>query len=143
MNGEILTINNEAELGLSVEPDKNQELPNRSASRNMIAQNDEMRNYSMAEMDDQYAAAVKSGDMDRAQWMVNMAAEKAGYTETVYHGTESFGFTKFDMDRSQNEIFVSYNPNLAKTYTSILSKQPKWDYLPIVLHLQIDRLQFP
>ena len=37
--------------------------------------------------DVEYMAAVKSGDMDLAQSMVESAAKRAGYDETWYHGT--------------------------------------------------------
>ncbi len=39
------------------------------------------------ETDAAYLAAVKAGDMDTAQRMVDEAAEKAGYTIKAYHGT--------------------------------------------------------
>lgn len=51
--------------------------------------------YSMREQDEQYSAAVKAGDMDAAQRMVDAVAQQNGYTMKVYHGTPTGGFTVF------------------------------------------------
>ena len=69
--------------------------------------------------DEEYMQAVNSGDMDRAQWYVNNAAEKAGYDieNVAYHGSSDFGFTEFNMKRSQEAIFVAYNKETSGTYT--------------------------
>ena len=58
-------------------------------------QDDGLRN---SEKDTEYLAAVKRGDMETAQRMVDEAAEKAGYTIKAYHGTRADFFT-FDKDR--------------------------------------------
>lgn len=43
-----------------------------------------------------YLAAVQAGDLDKAQEMVNEAAQSAGYSVgPVYHGTSSYGFSEF------------------------------------------------
>ena len=75
--------------------------------------------YSMRE-DENYRAAVNSGDMDQAQWYVNEAAERAGYDieNVAYHGTDDFGFTKFDLEKGRDTIFVAYVKNVAGTYTN-------------------------
>ena len=44
-------------------------------------------NFSMAEMDDQYDAAVKSGNVAEQQKLVYAAGAKNGYTIKAYHGT--------------------------------------------------------
>ena len=53
------------------------------------------RNYSIAQRDETYTKAVENGDMETAQRMVDEAADQAGYTEEVYHGTPTGGFTVF------------------------------------------------
>lgn len=51
--------------------------------------------------DDDYMAAVNSGNMDEAQRLVDEAAKKAGYgEENYYHGTLNTRFTAFDKERS-------------------------------------------
>ena len=47
-------------------------------------------------LDDEYMAAVESGDMETAQKLVETAAKEAGYRENVFHGTYDFGTTKFN-----------------------------------------------
>lgn len=71
------------------------------------------------EIDEQYDAALKSNDMDAAAKLVKEAAEKAGYTEDIYHGTRSFGFTKFNLDKMADgiSIFTTSDRNLAETYS--------------------------
>ena len=44
--------------------------------------------YSIAEMDEQYMQAVRDGDMEAAQRMVEQAAAEAGYTFVGYHGSQ-------------------------------------------------------
>lgn len=45
--------------------------------------------------DEEYVRALESGNEETAQQMVDEAAEAAGYTEKVYHGTPNSGFTQF------------------------------------------------
>lgn len=52
--------------------------------------------FSTREQDQEYMDAVDSGDMDKAQQMVDRAAEAAGYTIRGDHGTVSKYFTIFD-----------------------------------------------
>lgn len=52
--------------------------------------------------DKDYLAAVESGDMDKAQEMVDEAAAKAGYTINGYHGTTQT-FTIFDRSKGNAE----------------------------------------
>ena len=61
----------------------------------------------VAERDTDYLAAVKSGDMDTARRMVEEAARDAGYTEHLYHGTQSFGFTVLDDSKFKNAAFYT------------------------------------
>ena len=53
-------------------------------------------------LDEEYLAAVKRGDMETAQRMVNEAAARAGYVVRAYHGTSSYGFTEFRKGVSLN-----------------------------------------
>lgn len=66
-----------------------------------------------------YMAAVERGEMDEAAKYVKEYAASKGFdtSEKAYHGTPLFGFTRFDMQNSQDEIFVAYNPKTAGTYT--------------------------
>lgn len=50
-------------------------------------------------MDEEYLAAVKAGDMDTAQRMVDEAAQAAGYTMKVYHGS-----SRRSKSRSRGEV---------------------------------------
>lgn len=51
------------------------------------------------QIDRDYLTAVERGDLDTAQRMVDEAAQEAGYSSPLplYHGTNSFGFTEFDL----------------------------------------------
>ena len=71
------------------------------------------------ELDTEYLSAVNRGDMETAQRMVDEAAKKAGYKDTLYHGTKSFGFTEFDASRSDDKIsfFVTSSEDIAQTYS--------------------------
>jgi hypothetical protein len=56
--------------------------------------------YSISEdTDGDYLDAVKRGDMDTAQRMVDAAAKSAGYTISAYHGTPNADFNVFDKER--------------------------------------------
>ena len=74
--------------------------------------------YSDRAQDQAYMEAVNSNDMDTAQKMVDEAAERAGYPVKAYHGTSSFGFTKFDpkMSDDKTTLFFTDNIKIASTY---------------------------
>ena len=70
--------------------------------------------------DTEYMDAVNSGDMVKAQQMVDEAAKRAGYTALkLYHGTRNFGFKKFDVNRMDDKmsIFVTDNERIAESYS--------------------------
>lgn len=46
--------------------------------------------------DREYLSAVKSGDMETVQRLVDEAAKEAGYTVKAYHGTRNSDFTIFN-----------------------------------------------
>lgn len=55
-----------------------------------------------------YEDAVKNGDTQRAQELVDEAAEQAGYTLKVYHGTPNSGrFNVFDASKLSNSKLAS------------------------------------
>ena len=54
--------------------------------------------------DTDYLAAVKSGDMETAQKMVDEAAKKAGYDLKAFHGTGE-SFTKVDFKKGSQGLF--------------------------------------
>ena len=78
--------------------------------------------YSLPEADRlrdaEYQRAVESGDEEKQEKLVKEAAEAAGFsTEEAYHATYNFGFTEFDKELSQDQIFVAFNDVTAQTYT--------------------------
>lgn len=76
--------------------------------------------FSTAEMDEEYLAAVERGDMKTAQKIVLAAAKAAGYdSETIYHGTQHFGFTEFDLEKMDDgrSIFATNDRDVAATYS--------------------------
>lgn len=70
--------------------------------------------------DSDYLSAVERGDMKTAQQMVDEAAKAAGYNSPkLYHGTRSFGFTKFDLNKMDDgiSIFLTSTEETASTYS--------------------------
>ena len=78
-----------------------------------------------------YDKAVKSGDMKTAQAYVDAVLASKGYTYDAYHGSDTFGFTRFDADEmaridAHNSgdtnngmlIFASRTRETASTYTA-------------------------
>ena len=72
----------------------------------------------LSDMDEDYMQAAESGDTETAQRMVDEAANAAGYTKKVYHGTDAFGFTEIDFKKSDDFIsfFATDSPETADTY---------------------------
>lgn len=85
-----------------------------------------------------YDKAVKSGDMKTAQSYVDAVLASKGYTYDAYHGSQTFGFTKFDPKTageigahyshgtSDNEIiiFAAKNKRTAATYAETPEVKP-------------------
>ena len=83
--------------------------------------------YSVSDND--YRKAVESGDVVRAQEMVDEAAKKAGYVQAVFHGTDE-EFNKFDRNIAKQKaaehnwlasypagtIFLASNRSTASVY---------------------------
>lgn len=77
---------------------------------------------SPAELDKQYLSAVKNNDIATAQKIVDDVAKENGYNSPVlYHGTHSFGFTNFDLDKMDDKrsIFLTSSKNIASTYSGV------------------------
>ena len=118
-DGTVLTIEKEASAR-NAEDVKSQGLPIRHASNDNITQEaDESKRYSTAELDEEYSKAVSSGDTERQQELVEEAAARKGYTDKAYHGTNMFGFTRFNLEDGEGTIFVAYSQELAETYTQV------------------------
>ncbi len=98
-----------------------------SASENNVPQPENKVNDKLSVRargrDAAYMQALDSGDEEEAQLMVDEAARDAGYTDKAYHGSPSFGFTQFDMENGQGQIFVAYDRDLAKTYGPMLENK--------------------
>lgn len=94
-----------------------------NSAKNSLPQNSEKSSentqYSLSYNDNQYIDAVNQGDNATAQMLVKESAEKAGYTDVLYHGTKQFGFTEFDASKSDDKIsfFVAGSDDIAQTYS--------------------------
>ena len=54
----------------------------------------------------------------KLQALVERAARKAGYNSPkLYHGTQAFGFTRFDLSKGNGLIFASSNLDTSLTYS--------------------------
>lgn len=78
-----------------------------------------------SEADSKYDSAVKSGDIETAQRLVDEAAKNAGYTTKAYHGTLTKGITEFKKSFigsrfSYDEVgfFFTDNLKLAEDYAT-------------------------
>lgn len=77
------------------------------------------------EANDAYLKAAESGDIETAQRYVDAVLEARGYTVDAFHGTDTFGFTKFDFKKmfgidKKNEflnIFTTKSEDVAGSYT--------------------------
>lgn len=81
-----------------------------------------------SEVDNQYSQAVKNNDIETAQRLVNNKAMSWGaYSEDgktptkLYHGTQSFGFTEFALDKMDDgrSIFLTDSKEIASTYSGV------------------------
>lgn len=87
--------------------------------------NAKKKQYSLSEADSKYNSAVKSGDIETAQRLVDEAAKNAGYTTKAYHGTLTKGITEFKKSFigsrfSYDEVgfFFTDNLKLAEDYAT-------------------------
>lgn len=91
-------------------------------------QNGEKIDVEKFSLDEEYSDAVKNNDTETAQRLVdNKAMSWGAYSENgktptkLYHGTESFGFTAFDLSKMDDgrSIFLTNNPEIASTYSGV------------------------
>lgn len=80
-----------------------------------VNENKNKTKYSLKEIETEYDKAVKDNDMDKAAELVQDYAFEKGYTDLVYHGTDQFGFTKFN----EGWVFTTDDLNTAATYSDI------------------------
>ena len=74
--------------------------------------------------DTEYAKLAKDPEKNekRLSQLVEQAAKAEGYdSPLLYHGTQSFGFTAFDLAKTDDgrSIFLTSNPDIASTYSGI------------------------
>ena len=74
--------------------------------------------------DTEYAKLAKDPEKNekRLSQLVEQAAKAAEYdSPLLYHGTQSFGFTGFDLAKTDDgrSIFLTNNPDIASTYSGI------------------------
>lgn len=92
--------------------------------------------------DEDYMKAVESGDMETAQRMVEEAARAAGFNSPLlYHGTGAFGFTEFDLSKSDDgrTIFLTSNEKIASTYSGVTGTRKVSD----VYDKEADKMSLP
>lgn len=83
-------------------------------------------NSSFSVSDADYLAAAESGDEKTAAEMVKKAAEEAGYNSPLlYHGTQNFGFTEFNLNKMGDgrSIFLTSSREIASTYSGVGGKR--------------------
>lgn len=74
--------------------------------------------------DTEYAELAKDPEKNavRLNAMVEAVAKEAGYdSPMLYHGTQSFGFTNFDLSKMDDgrSIFLTSSPEIASTYSGV------------------------
>lgn len=85
--------------------------------------NAKKKQYSLSEADSKYNSAVKSGDIETAQRLVDEAAKNAGYTIKAYHGSRQV-FNEFSKDKRggnthtkvSNDWFFAADKETANSY---------------------------
>ena len=86
--------------------------------------NPDIRYSSRTASDSEYLNLAQNPEENREALsrMVEHAARKAGYdSPMLYHGTQSFGFTNFDLNKMDDKlsIFLTSNPDIAATYSGV------------------------
>ena len=82
-----------------------------SQPESKVKKNSDRNSERNANRDAEYLDAVKRGDTETAQRMVDEAAKKAGYNTTGYHGTHTYGFTVVD-----GSLWLARDKKVAKTF---------------------------
>lgn len=99
----------------------------RSVNTNSMqnSEKDAKNQYSLRKSSDtEYAELAKDPEKNAARLnaMVEAAAKEAGYdSPLLYHGTQSFGFTNFDLSKMDDgrSIFLTSSPEIASTYSGV------------------------
>lgn len=117
-NAKIYAKKSSTESNNSIE-ENNTEIQNNTRSGSFLSDK---------EANNQYYEAIKNNDLETAQKLVdNKAMSWGAYSEDgktptkLYHGTESFGFTAFDLSKMDDgaSIFLTNNPEIASTYSGV------------------------
>lgn len=117
-NAKIYAKKSSTENNNSIE-ENNTEIQNSTRSGSFLSD---------SEVDNQYSEAIKNNDIETAQKLVDEKAMSWGaYSEDgktptkLYHGTESFGFTTFDLSKMDDgaSIFLTNDPEIASTYSGV------------------------
>lgn len=117
-NAKIYAKKSSTESNNSIE-ENNTEIQNNTRSGSFLSD---------SEVDNQYSQAVKNNDIETAQKLVDEKAMSWGaYSEDgktptkLYHGTESFGFTEFALDKMDDgrSIFLTDSKEIASTYSGV------------------------
>lgn len=117
-NAKIYAKKSSTESNNSIE-ENNTEIQNSTRSGSFLSD---------SEVDNQYSEAIKNNDIETAQKLVDEKAMSWGaYSEDgktptkLYHGTESFGFTAFDLSKMDDgaSIFLTNKPEIASTYSGV------------------------
>lgn len=117
-NAKIYAKKSSTESNNSIE-ENNTEIQNNTRSGSFLSDK---------EANNQYSQAVKNNDIETAQKLVDEKAMSWGaYSEDgktptkLYHGTESFGFTEFALDKMGDgrSIFLTDSKEIASTYSGV------------------------
>lgn len=117
-NAKIYTKKSSTESNNSIE-ENNTEIQNNTRSGSFLSD---------SEVDNQYSQAVKNNDIETAQKLVDEKAMSWGaYSEDgktptkLYHGTQSFDFTEFALDKMDDgrSIFLTDSKEIASTYSGV------------------------
>lgn len=89
---------------------------NTAVSKESLSNEGEIVKQKFSFDDEDYLLAVRAGDMDAAQEMVDEAAKAAGYAVSAYHGTESGGFNEFTQADDGYSYWFTDRENVAESY---------------------------
>lgn len=135
-------IVNDSRKSISVDSDGN------SLSEKQQDTKTATESINIKKIDQDYMSAVKSNDIEKMKQLVEQAAHAAGYNSPLlYHGTQNFGFTEFNLNKMDDgqTIFLTSNPEIASTYSGSkshkkISDKSTEDVLSIPVEKLADRL---
>ncbi len=87
-----------------------------------VSKQSQEENSNSTKRDREYFSAIEKygEDSKEVAELVEQAAEEAGYdSPNLWHGTEKFGFTEFDLDKldDKQSIFLTSKPEMAASYS--------------------------